>query len=117
MIKPTEKFNFNEPTLNTTKLGLGRLSVYNSRRNNQFSYAGTVLDGDDDGSPIRESALLISEPISSNTNTGTNTNTIASPMIELLISRISLDSNITSVLNYKYIRYPNVIFNYYTGCI
>ena len=43
MIKPTEKFNFNEPTLNTIKLGLIRLSVYNSvfnvnRRNNQFLY-------------------------------------------------------------------------------
>ena len=43
MIKPTEKFNFSEPTLNATKLGLIRLSVYNSvfnvnRRNNQFLY-------------------------------------------------------------------------------
>ena len=41
MIKPTEKFNFSEPILNTTKSGLIRLSVYNSvfnvnRRNNQF---------------------------------------------------------------------------------
>ena len=40
MIKPTEKFNFCEPILNTTNLGL-RLSVYNSvfnvnRNNNQF---------------------------------------------------------------------------------
>ena len=44
MIKPTEKFNFSEPILNTTKLGLIRLSVYNSvfnvnRRNNQFLYS------------------------------------------------------------------------------
>ena len=44
MIKPTEKFNFNEPILNTTKLGLIRLSVYNSvfnvnRGNNQFLYS------------------------------------------------------------------------------
>ena len=43
MIKPTEKFNFNEPILNSSKLGLIRLSVYNSmfnvnRRNNQFLY-------------------------------------------------------------------------------
>ena len=49
MIKPTEKFNFNEPILNTTKLGLIRLSVYNSvfnvnRNNNQFLYASTVID-------------------------------------------------------------------------
>ena len=43
MIKPTEKFNFSEPILNASKLGLIRLSVYNSvfnvnRRNNQFRY-------------------------------------------------------------------------------
>ena len=43
MIRPTEKFNFSEPILNTTKLGLIRLSVYNSvfkvsRRNNHFLY-------------------------------------------------------------------------------
>ena len=43
VIKPTEKFNFSEPILNTTKLGFIRLSVYNSvfnvnRRNNQFLY-------------------------------------------------------------------------------
>ena len=41
MIRPTEKFNFSEPINITTKLGLNRLSVYNSvynenRRNNQF---------------------------------------------------------------------------------
>ena len=46
MIKPNEKFNFNEPILNTTKLGLVRLSVYNSvfdvnRGNNQFLYSDT----------------------------------------------------------------------------
>ena len=43
MIKPTEKVNFSELILITTKLGLIRLSVYNSvfnmnRRNNQFLY-------------------------------------------------------------------------------
>ena len=43
MIKPTEKFNFSEPILNSSKLGLVRLSVYKSvfnvnRRNNQFIY-------------------------------------------------------------------------------
>ena len=44
MIKPTEKFNFNETIFNTTKLELIRLSVYNSvfnvnRGNNQFLYS------------------------------------------------------------------------------
>ena len=43
MIKSTEKYNFSELILNTTKLGLSRLSVYNSvfdvnRRNNKFLY-------------------------------------------------------------------------------
>ena len=47
MIKPTEKFNYSEPILNWSKLGLIRLSVYNSvfnvnRGNNQFLYASTV---------------------------------------------------------------------------
>ena len=46
--KPTEKFNFSEPILNSSKLGLIRLSVYYSvfnvnRRNNQFLYEGEVL--------------------------------------------------------------------------
>ena len=43
MIKPTEKFNFSEPILNSSKLGVIRLSVYKSvfnviRKNNQFLY-------------------------------------------------------------------------------
>ena len=43
MIKPTEKLNFSGPILKSSKLGLIRLSVYNSlfnvnRRNNQFLY-------------------------------------------------------------------------------
>ena len=43
MIKPKENLYFNEPILNSSKLGLIRLSVYNSvfnvnRRNNQFLY-------------------------------------------------------------------------------
>ena len=48
MTKPTEKFNFSEPMLNTTKLGLIILSFYNSvfnvnRRNNQFLYQEKIL--------------------------------------------------------------------------
>ena len=64
MIKTTEKFNFSEPILNTTKLGLNRLSVYNSvfnvnRGNNQFLCAGTVLDDDE----------AMTEPVISISNT------------------------------------------------
>ena len=43
IIKPTEKFNFSEPILNSSKLEIIRSSVYNSvffvnRRNKQFLY-------------------------------------------------------------------------------
>ena len=43
MVKSTERFNFSEPILNTTKLGLIRLSVYNSvfnvnGNNNKFRF-------------------------------------------------------------------------------
>ena len=82
MIKPTEKFNFSEPILNTTKLGLIRLSVYNSvfnvnRRNNQFLYASTVIE-DDEALP----RALSSDP---------NLNPISSS-----------SPNITSILNHNY---------------
>ena len=47
MKRPTERFHFNEPILNTSKLGLIRLSVYNSvfnitERNNNFIYASKI---------------------------------------------------------------------------
>ena len=86
MIKSTETFNFSELILNTTKLGLIRLSVYNSvfnvnRGNNQFLFASTVI-GDDEGLP----QALNSDP-----------NFIHNPN---LISTSS--PNITSILNYNY---------------
>ena len=82
MIKPTEKFNFSEPILNTTKLGLIRLSVYNSvfnvnRRNNQFLYASTVIEDDE----------ALPQALSSDPN----------------LNPISTSSpNITSILNHNY---------------
>ena len=84
MIKPTEKFNFSEPILNTTKLGLIRLSLYNSvfnvnRRNNQFLYASTVIEGEE----------ALPQALSSDPNPYSN-----------------FSPNITSVLNYKYKRIP-----------
>ena len=80
MIKPTEKFNFSEPILNTTKLGLIRLSVYNSvfnvnRRNNQFLYASTVIEDE-------EARTLSSDP---------NLNPISTS-----------SPNITSILHHNY---------------
>ena len=82
MIKPTEKFNFTEPILNTTKLGLFRLSVYNSvfnvnRRNNQFLHASTVIEDDE----------ALPQALSSDRN----------------LNLISTSSpNNTSILNYNY---------------
>ena len=82
MIKPTEKFNFSEPILNTTKLGLIRLSVYNSVfnvnwRNNQFLYASTVIEDDE----------ALPQALSSDPN----------------LNPISTSSpNITSILNHNY---------------
>ena len=82
MIKLTEKFNFSEPIFSTTKLGLIRLSVYNSvfnvnRRNNQFLYASTVIE-DDEALP----RALSSDP-------NLNSISISSP-------------NITSIINHNY---------------
>ena len=73
MIKLTEKLNFSESVLNTTKLGLIRLSVYNSvfnvnRRNNQFLYASTVLE-DDEALPRALSSDPNLNPISTSTQT------------------------------------------------
>ena len=85
-IKPTEKFNFSEPILNTTKLGLIRLSVYNSvfnvnRRNNQFLYASTVIEGEE----ALPQAPIFDPKFTHNPNP------------------ISTSSpNITSILNYNY---------------
>ena len=81
-IKPTEKFNFSEPILNTTKLGLIRLSVNNSvfivnRRNNQFLFASTVIE-DDEASPRALSYDPNLNPISTSSQ------------------------NITSILNHNY---------------
>ena len=82
MIKPTEKFNFSEPILNISKLGLIRLSVYNSvfnvnRKNNQFLYASTVIEDDE----------TLPRALSSDPN----------------LNLISTSSpNITSILNYSY---------------
>ena len=86
MIKPTEKFNFSEPILNTTKLGLIRFSVYNSlfnvnRRNNQFLYASTVIEGEE----------ALPQAHSSDPNFTHNPNPISTS-----------SRNITSVLNYNY---------------
>ena len=86
IIDPKEKFNFNEPVLNTTKLGLFRLSVHNSvfnanRRNNQFLYASTVLDSEE----------ALPQALSSDPNFKSSPNPNSNSSL-----------NIISVLNYNY---------------
>ena len=99
MIKPTEKFNFSEPILNTTKLGLIRLSVYNSvfnvnRGSNQFLYASTVI-GDDE---------VLPQALSSDPNFTHNPNPISTS-----------SPNITSILNYNYKGIPFLYSNITPG--
>ena len=71
MIKSTEKFNFSEPVLNTTKLGLIRLSVYNppcnvKRRNYQFLFDGDILAVITGAYELTEIAELIKEETKGN---------------------------------------------------
>ena len=99
MINSTEKFNFGEPILKTTKLGSIRLSVYNSvfnvnRSNNQFLYASTVIDSGASVEPLHWWVEPHGEEtsmgnLSSKSNSYSNTNS-------------SNSSNVTSVLNYNY---------------
>ena len=86
MIKTTEKFKFDETILKTTKLGIIRLSVYNSvfnvnGRNNQFVYASTNLD----------SEAALPQALSSDPNFNSRP-----------IPNSNSSQNITSVLNYNY---------------
>ena len=60
-----------------------------NRNNNQFLYACTVLEGDDDGETWAKPHVL-AEPLSSNTDSSTNTNSNSSP-----------SSNSTSVFKYN----------------
>ena len=84
MIKPTEKFNLNEPILNTTKLSLIRLSVYNSVfnvniGNNQFLYSDNkaITQG---AYELTEIAELIKEEINGNVTIEPDKNTMKSLM-------------------------------------
>ena len=100
MIKPTEKFNFSEPILNSSKLGLIGLSVYNSvfnvnRMNNQFIYdikgetwsetrILAVLPG---ASELFEIAELIKEETNGNIIIESDKNTMKSLMEKSRVQR------------------------------
>ena len=99
LIKPTEKFNFSEPILNSSKLGLIRLSVYNTvfnvnRRNNQFLYASTVIDSEE----------ALPQALSSNPSSRPNPNSNGEASVKPVPgwTKSHFSPNITSVLNYYY---------------
>ena len=106
MIKPTEKFNFNEPILNTTKLGLIRLSIYNSvfnvnRVNNQFLYSDkkAITPG---AYELTEIAELIKEETNGNVIVEPDKNTMKC-LIEIKEGAINLDveNSIASLLGFR----------------
>ena len=82
MTKTNRKvFNFSEPILNTTKLGLIRLSVYNSVfnvnvRNNQFLYEGEVSAVLPGAYKLMKIAELIEEETNGNVIIESDKNTI-----------------------------------------
>ena len=106
MIKPTEKFKFNEPIFNTTKLGLIGLSVYNSvfnvnRENNQFLYSDNkaVTTGTYE---LTELAELIKEETNGNVIIEPDKNTMKS-LMEIKQGAINFDveNSIASLLGFR----------------
>ena len=81
MIRSTEKFNFSETILNTTKKGLNRLSDYNSvfnvnKSNNQFLYASDILAITPGGDELSEIAELKNEETEGNVIIEEDKNTV-----------------------------------------
>ena len=125
MIKPTEKFNFNEPILNTTKLGLIRLSVYNSvfnvnRGNNHFLYS----DGETWAKPhnkaitpgayeLTEIAELIKEETNGNVIIETDKNTMKCLMeVKQGAIHFDVESSIASLLGFRKAVYKQGKYSY-----
>ena len=119
MLKPTEKFNFSVPILNTSKLGLIRLSVYNSvfnvnRMNIQLIYdtqgetwSNTRLLGIIPGAyELNEIAELIKEETDGNVIIETDKNTIKS-LMEVKQGAINFDieNSIAPLLGFRKIVY------------
>ena len=115
MIKPTENFNFSEPVLNTSKLGLIRLSVYNSvfnvnRMNNQLIYdtqgetcSNTRVLGIIPGAyELNEIAELIKEETDGNIRIETDKNTKKS-LMEVKQGAINFDieNSIAPLLGFR----------------
>ena len=111
MIKPKENFNFSELILNTTKLGLIRLSVYNSvfnvnRRNNQFLYDGEVLAVIPGAYESIEIAELTKEETNGNVSIEPDKNTIKCTMeIKQGSLNFDIENSITPLLGLRKIGY------------
>ena len=122
MIKPTEKFNFSEPILNSSKLVLIRLSVCNSvfnvnRRNNQFLYDTqgetwsdtrilTIIPG---AYELLEIAELIKEETNGNVIIESDKNTMKS-LMEVKQGAINFDieNSIAPLQGFRKILYEQV---------
>ena len=119
MIKPTEKFNFSEPILNSSKLGLIRLSVYNSmfnvnRKNNHFIYDikgetwsdARILAIIPGAYELFEIAELTKEETNGNVKIESDKNTIKS-LMEVKQGAINFDieNSIASLLGFRKIVY------------
>ena len=115
MIKPTEKFNFSEHILNSSKLGLIILSVYSSvfnvnRRNNQFLYDTqgetwsdtrilAVITG---ACELTEIAELIKEETNGNVIIERDKNTMKSLMkIKQGAINFDIENSIASLLGFR----------------
>ena len=115
MIKPTEKFDFSEPILNSSKLGLIRLSVYNSVfnvkiRNNQFLYdtrgepwTGTRILAVIPGAyELIEIAELIKEETNGNVTIEPDKNTMKSLMeVKQGAFNFDIENSIASLLRFR----------------
>ena len=121
MIKPTEEFNFSEPILKSAKLGLIRLSVYNSvfnvnRRNNQFLYDTQgerwpdtrIVAAIPGAYELIEIAELLKEETNRNVIIEPDKNTMKSLMeIKQGAINIDIESSINPLLGFGTIVYKN----------
>ena len=103
MIKSTEKFNFFEPILNATKLGLIRLSVFNvNRGNNQFLCDTRTLAVIPCAYELTEIAELIKKETNGNVIIEPNKNTMKC-LMEIKQGSLSCDveNSIASLLEFR----------------
>ena len=107
MIKPTEKINFSEPIFNTKKLGLIRLSVYNSvfnvnRRNIQFLYEGNNLAVPPGAYELTEIAQLFKKETNGNVIVEPDKNTMKYLMeIKQGANNFDVENSIASLLGFR----------------